>query len=197
MHPSERRRPGRPRGLLVLFCIVLVGLATGAGYYAAERPRLERRRAAILAAAPTTLEGRLDQWLVYGAPQIHHRLARFARFSDACPWIVTHRVAAPDGGVPVVWGVDCASLPQELARREGAAIVVELPAPVALARAELDAFQARTVPTYPPGAAVPDPAARLADLATYFLERLPAALEREIPGARLEVRVLHAPAQAR
>lgn len=187
---EARSGPVRPNGILVLLGIIVLGLGTGAGYYAYKRPRLERERAAALAGAPTTLEGRLERWLAFGAPQIHHRLSRFARFSAEWPWLVTHRVAAADGGLATVWGIDCQTLPQGLAHLEGTTVVVELPAPGPLGRVELDPVQSRFVPSYPSEAAVPDPAARLVDLATFFLERLPQALEREIPGARLEIRVL-------
>ena len=183
---------GRPSGILVLLAIIALGLGTGAGYYAWKRPKLEREREALLAAAPTGLDERLEQWLVFGGPQIHHRLSRFARFSAECPWLVTHSVAAADGGPPTVWGIDCEKLPQDMARREGATVVVELPAPVPLGRVVLDPAQAGFVPSYPDAQSVPDPEARLEDLATFFLERLPQALEHEIPGARLEIRILPA-----
>lgn len=187
--PSESVRAN---GILVLLGIIALGLATGAGYYAYKRPRLERERAAVLASAPTTLEERLEQWLVFGGPQIHHRLSRFARFSAECPWLVTHAVASADGGPPTVWGIDCQTLPQDMARLEGTTVVVELPAPVPLGRVELDPAQARHVPKYADDRSVPDPTARLKDLAAFFLERLPQALEHELPGARLEIRVMPA-----
>lgn len=186
--PLERR--WAPNGLLVLLGIVVLGLGTGAGYLAYKAPQLARERRAMLAQAASDGEGRLTQWLQFGGPQIHHRLARFARFSSECPWLVTHRVAAPDGGLPAVWGIDCRALPQDLARREGMRIVVELPAPRLLGRVALDEAQSRYVPTYaaPPQAAVAE--ARLVELATFFLEGLPGALAREIPGTSLVIRVV-------
>lgn len=186
--PLERR--WTPNGLLVLLGIVVLGLATGAGYLAYKAPQLARERRAMLAQAATDDEGRLAQWLQFGGPQIHHRLARFARFSSECPWLVTHRVAAPDGGLPEVWGIDCGELPQDLARQEGMTIVVELPAPRPLGRVALDEAQSRYVPTYAAALDAGAAEARLIELATFFLEGLPRALAREIPGASLVIRVV-------
>ena len=44
-------------GLLVLIAIVLIGLGSGAAYYAYKRPLLEQERARVLAESPTTTEG--------------------------------------------------------------------------------------------------------------------------------------------
>ena len=181
-------------GLVVIGAIVVLGLGSGAGYLAYKRPRLERQRDAILAAAPTTAEGRLRRWFEFGVPQIHHRLTSFARFSAEHPWIVTHRIAGTDGRPDTIWGVPCDEIGQDLAHIEGLTVVVELPPPRALGAFELDRDQARYVPRYASPDLAPDPDARLTELAAFFLERLPVALSHEIPGAKIEVRVVHADA---
>jgi hypothetical protein len=103
------------------------------------------------------------------------------------PWLVTHAVARADG-VSELHGVACGDLAQDLARVEGLRVVVELPAPRVLGTARLEGEGASRVPVYARGVAL-DPVARLEQLALFLLEGLPAALERDVPGARLEIRV--------
>ncbi len=179
--------PAGANGLAVLAVIVLVGLATGAGFYRWKRGQMDTRVRGEIAAAPETPEARVDLWLRLSGPQIHHRLAVVARFTPERPWLVTHAVASPEGPSEL-WGLDCAALPRELAHREGLQVVVELPAPRPLGRVSLEAQQAERVPLYAP-AARPDPALRLQELALYLLEGIPRALERDIPGATIVVRV--------
>jgi hypothetical protein len=184
-----RARAGAARasGLAVLLAVVVVGLLTGAGFYRFQRGRMDARLAAELAQAPTTSAERLALWLRYGGPQIHHRLAVVGRFTPEMPWLVTHALA--DGaGPPQLFGVDCAALPQDLARLEGLKVVVELPAPCALGRATLDGERSHRVPLFAPDAS-PDGARELKELALYLLEGIPGALERDVPGATLEIRV--------
>lgn len=178
----------RVNGLAVLVCIVLVGLLTGAGFYRYQRGRMDARLALELSAAPNTPAERVALWLRFAAPQIHHRLAMVGRFAPDMPWLVTHAVAGP-AGVNELWGIDCALLPRELAHLEGLRVVVELPAPRLLARASLAGEQVQRVPLYAPGAS-PDPAQRLSELALYLLEGMPRALERDVPGAALEIRLV-------
>jgi len=188
--PSGRRSQGgavRVSGLAVLAGIVVVGLITGAGFYRYQRGRMDARLAAELARAPETPAERAALWLRYGGPQIHHRLAVVGRFSPTRPWLVTHAVARSDGE-PELWGIDCTSLTPELAHLEGLTVVVDLPAPRVLARASLASEQSQRVPLYAPETS-PDAAQRLSELALYLLEGIPGALERDVPGARLEIRV--------
>lgn len=186
---GERERGlARVSGIGVLVGIVVLGLLTGAGFYRYQRARIERRLASEMAAAPESPEERLALWLQLSGPQIHHRLAVVGRFTPEMPWLVTHAVAAADGGPPEVFGVDCASLPKDLAHLEGLKVVVELPHPRALGRVELSGERANRVPLYAPELAL-DPAQRLTELALYLLEGIPRALERDVPGASLEIRV--------
>lgn len=186
--PSRCRGAVRVRGLPVLVAIVVAGLLTGVGFYRWKRGEGNARVAAELERAPTTPEERLDLWLQLTGPQLHHRLAVVGRFTPEMPWLVTHAIAPADGGPPELWGIECAVLPRDLGVREGLAVVVHLPAPRPLGRATLEGERAQRVPLFAPAAA-PDARARLADLALHLLEGMPRALERDIPGARLEIRV--------
>ena len=125
-----------------------------------------------------------------GAPQIHHRLAQFAQFDPPeRPWLVTHALAGGEGELPELWGIDCAALPQELSHLEGLTLVIELPAPRALGRANLGGDQFNYIPLYQRGDSIPDPHQRLRELAIYLLGGIPKALEEDIEGATLEIRV--------
>jgi hypothetical protein len=202
LSPASARRRGAVRvsGLAVLLGIVVVGLATGAGFYRWKRGEMDARVAAQLAEAPESPAERVALWLrLGGGPQIHHRLAVVGRFAPDMPWLVTHARALPEdegdagdaGGAHEIWGVDCATLPQDLARVEGLTVVVALPAPRPLGRVDLAGEPASRVPVLAPGEEV-DAAARLAALALHLLEDMPQALERDIPGARIEIRVADA-----
>jgi hypothetical protein len=186
--PPRARGAARVRGLFVLSAIVVVGVLTGAGFYRLKRGQMNAEVAAELARAPRTPEERLALWLELTGPQLHHRLAVVGRFAPEMPWLVTHAVAAADGGAPELWGIECAALSKELGVLDGLGVVVELPPPRLLGRAPLQGAQADRVPLFARDA-LPDARARLASLALYLLEGIPKALERDVPGARLEVRV--------
>lgn len=175
------------RGLSVLVLLVVVGLGSGAGFYRYQRARQDSRFEREMAAAPKTPEERLDLWLTLAGPQVHHRLAVVGRFTSAEPWLVTHAVAGADE-VSELYGVDCAELLPTLARRSGLEVVVALPAPHALGRIALAGERAQRVPTYAPEVVVDGPG-RLAALALYLLEEMPAALARDIPGATIVIEV--------
>lgn len=194
MGTSTPQTPGgerRPNGLLVLFGIVALGFAAGAGYYSYKQPQVEAQLQRELADAPTTPEGRLEMWNAFaGSPNVHHRLTTVARISEERPWIVTHTLAATDGGPPRVFGLDVSDLPAEgILRQEGMTLYLELPAPVEVGRAVLTGDNAEHIPAYERPGDVPDPAARLGELVEWFLADLMGALEREIEGARFEVRI--------
>lgn len=184
---SGRRGAAGVNGLLVFVLLVVVGLVTGAGFYRYKRQAMDAALAEELAAAPSSSAERLALWLRVAGPQIHHRLAVVGRFAPDKPWLVTHAVARGDGP-PGLWGIDCAALPKDLAHLEGLTVVVALPAPRELARVALEDRQASRVPLYASDVR-PDPATRVSELALYLLEGIPRALERDIPGARIEIRV--------
>lgn len=187
MSAPSSRGAARVSGLGLLLAIVVVGLASGAGFYRWKRTEMDAQLAADIAGSPSQPAERLALWLRFGGPQVHHRLAVVGRFTAELPWLVTHAVARADGP-PELWGVACASLPQDLARVEGMQVVVELPAPRLLGRATLEGERAQRVPLYAPEA-VPAGGARLVELALALLEGMPEALARDIPGASLVVRV--------
>jgi hypothetical protein len=175
-------------GLLVLVGIVGIGLGSGAVYFHYKEPRLKAELQAQLDAAPKTPEGRLAAWHVFGAPQIHRRITVVGRFSEKQPWLVTH--AIDDGTDNLeLWGVDCTLLPQPLSRIEGMNVVVSLPAPVALGTFSKEDGFAKHISAFAPGHVDLDVTARLQQLALYFLEGIPGALEKDIEGATLEIRV--------
>jgi hypothetical protein len=174
----------------VLGAIVVLGVGSGAAYFQYEAPRAAAAVDRELAQAPASPEERLALWHRYGAPQLHHRLSTFARFSPECPWLVTHAVRPADGGDPELWGIDCSQLPETFSRVEGMTVVLELPEPRLLGRAPLHGDQASFVPIHDAGAAIPDARERLRDLALHFLDRLPTAMAKGVPGAALEIRIV-------
>ena len=72
---------------------------------------------------------------------------------------------------------------------EDMTVVVELPTPRLLGHASLGDDQFNYIPLYAEGVAVPDPVARLRDLALYLLAGIPDALGKDIEGASLEIRI--------
>ena len=189
MSESSRRGATRVSGLGLLLAIVVVGLVSGAGFYRWKRGEIDARLEADLAGTPTHPAERLALWLRFGGPQIHHRLAVVGRFTSELPWLVTHAVARAEGP-PELWGIDCASLSQDLAHVEDMRVVVELPHPRALGTATLEGERAQRVPLYAPEVATGDEA-RLSAVALALLEGMPDALARDIPGATLVIRVAH------
>lgn len=185
--PPSSAGIARAPGLAVLGAVVVAGLLSGVLFYRWQRGRMDAGLAAELARAPRSDEERLELWLRTCGPQVHHRLAVVGRFSPEMPWLVSHAFRA-GAGPAEIWGVECAALGESLLRREGLVLAVVLPAPRRLAFAPLPGSRESRVPHFEPGAAV-DGAARLAALARHLLAELPSALERDIPGARLEVRV--------
>jgi hypothetical protein len=188
LSPASDGGGAHPRGLAVLAALVVLGLS-GAIFYRYQAPRASARLAAEVAAAPTSAEGSLRKWHEYGAPQIHHRLASWARFAPEMPWLVTHAVDPGDGGPPAIWGVDLAALPRGISRVEGMRVVVLLPAPTLLGRAPLQGEMARHVPLRAAAEPPLDAAARLTELVDFFLSDLARALAKDVPGAELEVRI--------
>jgi hypothetical protein len=144
---------------------------------------------AELDAAPTTTEGRLEHWLAHGTPQVHHNLSVFARVSAELPWIVTHTVAADDGGAPYVHGIDVRALPRDLLTREGATVVLRLDRPRLLGRADLGGDSTAHIPHYKNDLPQDAADARLREVVEYLLADLIHALEKDIEGARFELRL--------
>ena len=189
---SERpRRAGyfRVSGTLVMVGLVVIGFSVGALSYSWKEPQVRARVQAELDAAPTTAEGRLGHWMEHGAPQVHHHLSDFARISAERPWIVTHTVAAKDGGAPAVYGIDVKDLPRDLLRSEGLTVVLTLAAPTQLGRADLGGDSAAHIPHFAQDLGPEEAAARLEKIVRFLLRELIAALESDIEGASFEVRI--------
>ena len=192
IEPAAVRSP-RARGLLVMGGLVVLGVGVTAGYLAWKAPEVGaiiagRKRA--IAEAPKTPEGRLSNWLVFGAPQIHHRL-EIMRFSAEEPWLVTHavRVAGDDPEDLRIHGIDLSSLPRDVARLDGKVVRVKLPRPTLLGRGSLHGINASAVPVAVSDAAAPDPIARARYLVHFALDDLGKAHERDIPEARLSIEI--------
>lgn len=186
-------RSPRARGLFVMAALVIAGVGVTAGYLAWKAPEVgkiiaDRKRA--IAEAPKTAEARLSNWIVFGAPQIHHRL-EIMRFSAEQPWLVTHavRVAGDDPERVEIHGIDFSALPRDVARIDGTTIRVHLPRPTRLATGPLAGSNAALVPVAVDAASAPDPIARAEYLVHFALDDLGKALERDIPGAKLSIEI--------
>jgi hypothetical protein len=186
-------RSPRARGLLVMAALIVLGVGVTAGYLAWKAPEVgkiiaDRKRA--IAEAPKTAEARLANWLVFGAPQIHHRL-EIMRFSAEQPWLVTHavRVAGDDPERVEIHGIDLSALPRDVARVDGTTVRVHLPRPVPLATGPLAGTNAGLVPVAADAGSAPDPIARAEYLVHFALDDLGKALERDIPGAKLAIEI--------
>jgi hypothetical protein len=180
----------RPSGIVVIGLLVATGLGVTAGYMQWKAPEvgeLIAGRKREIAAAPKTPEGRLTQWLVYGAPQIHHRLT-LMRFSAEQPWLVTHAVGS-DARNLAIHGIDLSSMPKDVARIEGTAVRMRFPRPVLLARGPLTGSNAISVPIAAAEESAPDGIERARYLIGFALDGLTQALERDIPEARVTIEI--------
>ncbi len=193
MLPSDEHsdRPAafrRVRGLPVLFGLILIGMGVPA-YLMWMVPRLETRRDAILAAAPSEPEGRLARWFEYGQPRIYEALIA-SRFSAQQPWLVTHAVL-PTGAeqLPQVFGIDFRDLEPSAIRLDGLAVRIVLPAPTSMGRQQLGGDSALGVPKYAPGVEVPDPRWLAKARLELVLKRVIEGLTGDIPGARISVEI--------
>jgi hypothetical protein len=112
------------------------------------------------------------------------------RLSSERPWLVTHTVS-PNGNSAEqeIWGVDTAGLSPEATHREGLEAVVSLPAAKLLGRGPIEGDMVRNVPRYAPGDPIPDPNRRAESIVAWAIEQLATALEKDIQGAKLIVRV--------
>jgi hypothetical protein len=193
----------RASGLFVLAMLVLLGVGVTAGYLQWKAPEVhsivEARRSEV-AAAPSSTEGRLVHWSMYANALIHNRLQEM-RFSAREPWLVAYAVsadssernlargAASDTSAVEMYGVDLADLSRDPAWIDGSRVVVRLPRARDLGRAELVGDNAPFVPVIPDARPLPDANQRAKELATWALQGLAQALERDIPKAHLEVEI--------
>ncbi|MFN0009980.1 MAG: hypothetical protein ACKVXR_18965 [Planctomycetota bacterium] len=178
----------RPSGIVVIGLLVASGVGVTAGYMQWKAPEVGeliagRRRE--IAAAPKTTEGRLTQWLVYGVPQVHHRLT-LMRFSAEQPWLVTHAIGKDPDSL-AIHGIDLAAMPKEIAWVEGQAVRMRFPRPVLLARGPLTGPNAMSVPVAAAEESAPDGIERARHLIRFALDGLTQALERDIPGTQVSI----------
>jgi hypothetical protein len=183
----------RARGLLVMAVLVATGVGVTAGYLQLEAPEVGEiiaNRKREIALAPKTPEGRLEQWLVFGAPQIHHRM-QMMRFSAEQPWLVTHavRLDGEDAERLAIYGIDLSELPREIAGIGGLDVHVKLPLPRRLGTGPLRGDNAVSVPVAPRDGLAPDSVERARFLVRFALDGLSQALERDIPGAKLTIEI--------
>lgn len=177
----------RPRGLLVLAVLLVVGLGASAGIFRVAARDVAEGIIGELEARPSVPSEQLDLWLVYGEPQIHNRLQGL-RFSPALPALLTH-VVEPDlpGGEAAIYGIDLSGArPARIERRE-LVVEVRLGAPQLLARGPLLGEGAERVPRAAPGLG-PDAGRPFAQgVLEWALEPLIEALPRDIEGASLAI----------
>jgi hypothetical protein len=183
----------RVSGIGTLVFLVTIVLVVILGYLRWKAPEVraildERRRE--IAAAPSTLEGRLAEWRKFGDAQIHNRL-EMMRFSTSQPWLVAYAIRSEGDAAETCefHGIDLATMPRELTRIEGLTIVVRLPSARSLGRGELTGDNAPFVRVYRDRGSAPDANERVRGLASWALESLGQALERDIAGAHLRVEV--------
>jgi hypothetical protein len=187
---ADGERGPRASGLLVMLVLVVSGVGVTAGYLQWKAPEVGEiiaGRKREIAAAPRTPEGRLETWLVYGAPQIHHRL-EMMRFSAEQPWLVTHAVGE-DREHLEIHGIDLERMPREIGRIEGSTVHLRLPRPRRLGTGPLRGDNAASVPVAARDEVAPDAEARAMFLVRFALDGLSQALERDIPGAKLTIEI--------
>jgi hypothetical protein len=179
--------------LVVLLVLVAVGMGVTSVLFQFLSPQLRERMGRARAEAPKSGEPRVDHWLGFGRGFVHQRLVQLHYSADE-PWLVTHTIGPDrDAGVVDIWGVDLAGLSADATSREGMNIVLSLPAPRVLARGPFGAQRARNdkarnVPHFASLESAPDPAERARSMVLWALDRLIKALERDIEGARFQVR---------
>jgi hypothetical protein len=184
---SAAARPIRANGVAVLAGLVVLGLGITAGYFHFMAPKLFERMKRERAGLPEGGPGRLERWLEFGEPLICEGLVQL-RLSPRQPWIATHTVGtarnAPD---QEVWGVDLSGVGPDWVTREDMRVVVTLPAPELCGRGPIGGDKALNVPNVAPGVAY-DAQARAREIVEFAFGGLIRALQRDIEGARFEIR---------
>jgi hypothetical protein len=174
-------------GIVLLVLLVIVGMGMGSVVYHWKAPGIIAEMKAARASVPAGGEARLAKWLEFGRGLIHNRLTQL-RMSAGQPWLVTHVVeTSEDRSEDEIWGVDLAGLTPDATTAEGMTVVVALPAVRLVGHGPISGDKSLNVPHYGPGDEVPDPNARAAFVVEWSLERLTAALEKDIEGSSLKV----------
>lgn len=174
-----------PPGLVVLIVLVVLGSSMIVAYRIMQ-PRLAEQVMAKIESLPDTPEGRVEQWLLFGHPQIDTNL-KLLRMSEEQPWIVSHLVLAPDGGAPEVHGLDLAQLDDDYLSQEGTTIRIRLPEPGFLTNDTLRGRNADRVPVYEREAGKPDVEERVREMIEWRCERTFELLKKDIPEVEIEL----------
>lgn len=188
---APTRAPWRANGILVLIVLVVVGMGATSVLFHLRAPELYERMQRTRAETPKEGEPRVELWLEYGRPFIHARMVQL-RYSSSQPWLVTHTIGADrEHGEVEIWGVDLTDLSPESTSRDAMTVVLTLPRPRLLARGPFGHDgndMARNVPHYATADAAPDAQERARSMVSWALDRLTAALRRDIAGVQFEVR---------
>ena len=111
---------------------------------------------------------------------------RILRLSAEHPWIASHGERAPEGELPLVWGVPVDQARSDRVRTTGTRIEIVLDPPAPLGRAPLGVDRARHVPQVEPGEAFDDEA-RLREIVLTAFVKQARALAQDVPEAELVV----------
>lgn len=189
--PGSPGRGWRVNGLVVLAALVGLGMGATSVFFRWKAPEVAAQVDELRRGVVDDPEGSLEQWLRYGAAQMHQRLA-FRALSTRQPWLVACRVETGDPRGPEIWGLDLRELPRDRVTRDGLAVTFWLPEPERLGWGALDGDNAARIPTFEGGDAATLARRRLIEVATWALSDqndMFAGLAADIPGATLHVRV--------
>jgi hypothetical protein len=177
----------RPRGILVLGILLLLGLGASAGFFRWAAKDVSEGIIGELSARPSVPAEQLDLWLLYGEPQIQNRLT-LLRYSSGLPALLTH-VAEPEvPGQPArVYGIDLRSQRPARVSRAGLTVEVRVGAPQHLADGPLTGEGADRVPRAAAGLGADAGRPFAQGVIEWALAPLIGALPGDIAGAQLAV----------
>lgn len=179
----------RVNGLVFVLGLVVLGLGAGVLLYRWRAGQVATTIERDLATLPQEPEARLQRWLDdYGRVIVGQALVQL-RYEAERPWILSHtRGTERNDAAQEVWGIDLGELSDALVRREGLAIVVELPRAHVLGRGPIGGDKVRNVPHFSPDAPAYDADARVRGIVEWSLAKVGRSLGRDVPGATLAVR---------
>jgi len=180
--PAE---PGRAPGVLVLCLLVVCGMVPGVFFFRMLAPQAIAETRRMRDEAPSDPAQRAELWAQLNRAGIDNVL-RSLRLSAERPWLASHGLRDPEGGLAEIWGVEVDEPFAERTEARGSAVVIRLPPPRALGRAALGGDLTRHVPLLEPGQPF-DAEGRLRTVIGRVLERQAMALGKDVPGATLEI----------
>jgi hypothetical protein len=181
----------RVNGLVFVIGLVVLGLGAGVLLYRWRASQVATMIERDLSSLPQDPEARLQRWLDdYGRVIVRQALVQL-RYEAERPWILSHtRSTVRNSAEQEVWGIDLDEPPEGLARREGLAIVLELPAAHVLMTGAIGGDKALNVPHFEPSAPPFDADARVRSIVEWSLAKVGRSLGRDVPGASLRVETL-------